>query len=236
MTRGEYLLCRILAADTGKPAPEAGIQYYKRAGFTDEQIERYKSRFGGFGSMLTPMPDAYHRLQDGEILKMGGHDWRVVVGSGHSPEHACLLCEALGICLTGDQLLPNISSNVSVWPTEPDANPLEEWIASCHKLIREIPEDTLIGPAHGIPFRGAHKRLTILAQHHETALERLLERCKEPRLATEVYSVLFKREINNSNRLMAVGESIAHLNCLVGRGLATRELNEAGQWVYGAVS
>ena len=191
MTRGEYFLCRLMSADTGKEAPSAGINFYRKAGFTDDQIELYKMRFGGFGKAITAMPQGYDRLVDGEMGMIGGREWRVIIGSGHSPEHACLYCPELNLCLTGDQLLPNISSNVSVWPTEPEGNPLEEWINSCHKLITELPEDVLIGPAHGIPFYGAHRRLEKLIEHHEKALERLLEHCKTPRRSTEVYSVLF---------------------------------------------
>ena len=234
MTRGEYFLCRLLAADTGQPAPREGIKFYRKVGFTDEQIELYKIRFGGFGKAITPMPHSYDRLTDGELGLINGKEWRVIIGSGHSPEHACLYSPELNICLTGDQLLPNISSNVSVWPTEPEGNPLEDWIRSCHKLKEELPEDVLICPAHGIPFYGAHKRLDKLISHHEKALDRLLEFCREERLATEVYSVLFRRAIDDGNRIMAVGESIAHLNCLKGRGLIRRRLNDAGQFVYKA--
>jgi len=192
----------------------------------------YRARFGGFGKAISKIPHGYQRLQDGDTLEINGKEWKVVVGSGHSPEHACLWCPELKICMTGDQLLPNISSNVSVWPTEPESNPLEEWIASCHKLKDVLPEDTLICPAHGIPFHGAHRRLEKLIYHHERALERLHEYCTEPKLATEVYSVLFRREITDGNRLMAVGESIAHLNCLLGRDLMTRRINDAGQFIY----
>lgn len=232
MTRGEYFLCRLMAADTGKTAPREGVTFYKKAGFTTDQIELYKSRFGGFGKAISDLPQSYDRLVDGELGQIGGREWRVVIGSGHSPEHACLYCPELNLCLTGDQLLPNISSNVSVWPTEPESNPLEDWIRSCHKLKEELPENTLIGPAHGIPFRGAHRRLDKLIEHHEKALDRLADHCRTPRLATEVYSVLFRREITDSNRIMAVGESIAHLNCLKGRGIVTRRLNDAGQFTY----
>lgn len=235
MSRGEYFLCRILAADTGKVAPQEGITFYKKIGYTDDQLELYKARFGGFGKAISPLPNSYDRLVEGEIGMIGGREWRVVMGSGHSPEHVCLWCPELNLCLTGDQLLPNISSNVSVWPTEPEANPLENWIASCHKLRDVLPEDILICPAHGIPFRGAHRRLGKLIEHHEKALSRLHEFCKTPRLATEVYSVLFRREINDGNRIMAVGESIAHLNCLKGRGLVSRRLNNDGQFVYRAI-
>jgi len=234
MTRGEYFLCRLMAADTGRVAPREGVNFYTKAGFTPEQIELYKMRFGGFGKAISTMPQGYDRLVEGETGKIGGREWRVIIGSGHSPEHACLWCPELKICLTGDQLLPNISSNVSVWPTESEANPLEDWIKSCHKLKEVLPENTLICPAHGIPFRGAHRRLDKLIDHHEKALERLYEHCKTPRRATEVYSVLFRREITDGNRIMAVGESIAHLNCLKGRGLITRRLNDAGQFTYKA--
>ncbi len=232
MTRDEYFLCRLMAADTGRVAPQEGIAFYTKAGFTPEQIELYKMRFGGFGKAISTLPQGYDRLIEGETGKIGGRVWYVVIGSGHSPEHACLWCPELRLCLTGDQLLPNISSNVSVWPTEPEANPLEEWINSCHKLKEVLPADTLICPAHGIPFRGAHRRLSKLIEHHEKALDRLLEHCKTPRLATEVYSVLFRRDITDGNRIMAVGESIAHLNCLKNRGLLTRRLNDAGQFTY----
>jgi len=232
MTRGEYFLCRLMAADTGMPAPQEGINFYRKAGYTDEQIELYKTRFGGFGKAISPLPNSYDRLTEGEIGYINGRLWKVVVGSGHSPEHASLWCPELDMCLTGDQLLPNISSNVSVWPTEPEGNPLQDWIDSCHKLKGALPEDTLICPAHGIPFRGAHKRLDKLIEHHENALDRLREFCETPRMATEVYSVLFRRQINDGNRSMAVGESIAHLNCLKGRGLVTRSLNDAGQFIY----
>lgn len=232
MTRGEYFLCRILAADTGQVAPKEGIKFYRKAGFTDEQIELYKLRFGGFGKAISPLPKSYDRLVDGELGMIGGREWKVVIGSGHSPEHACLWCPELNLCLTGDQILPNISSNVSVWPTEPEGNPLQNWIDSCHKMKAELPEDVLICPAHGIPFYGGHKRLDKLIEHHEKALDRLEEFCKTPRMSTEVYSVLFRRKINDNNRIMAVGESIAHLNCLKGRGRITRRLNDAGQFIY----
>ncbi|MCK5922535.1 MAG: MBL fold metallo-hydrolase, partial [Methylococcales bacterium] len=150
MTRGEYFLCRLMVADTGKPAPQEGVDFYKRAGLTDEQIETYKSRFGGFGKAVSPMPQSYTRIQDGESLRIDGREWKIIVGSGHSPEHACLWCEELDLCLTGDQLLPNISPNIGIWPTEPDGNPLDDYLQSCHKLILALPEKTLICPAHGI--------------------------------------------------------------------------------------
>jgi len=235
MTMGEYFLCRLMAADTGNPAPEEGITFYKRAGFTDAQIENYKSRFGGFGKAISSLPNGYQRIRENDTLKIDGNDWQVLIGSGHSPEHACLYNADLKIMISGDQILPNISSNVSVWPTEPDGNPLEDWIRSCHKLRDAVPKDTLVLPAHGIPFRGADIRLNRLIDQHESGLERLHKFCFEPKRSTEVYSMLFRRKINDGNRLMAVGESIAHLNCLVKRGQMVRTMNADGHYIYRSI-
>src|SRR3546814_15255851 len=89
---------------------------------------------------------------------MGAQQWRGVTGSGHSPEHACLWNERAGVLISGDQVLPRISSNVSVNITEPDADPLGEWLASIDKLLGAIPSDVIVCPAHGAPFKGLHVR------------------------------------------------------------------------------
>src|SRR5690606_1728705 len=106
MTREEYLLCRVLVADTGRPAPDAGTRFYRAAGFPPEAMDRYQRMFGLFGRYVAPLPESYRRLQDGEELRLGGHAWRVIVGRGHSPEHACLYSPGLNVLISGDQLLP----------------------------------------------------------------------------------------------------------------------------------
>ncbi len=236
MSREEYFLCRLMAADTGQPAPQEGIDFYTKCGLTDEQIDLYKSKFGGFGKAITTMPHSYERLKQGDVIKIGRHEWQVEIGSGHSPEHVCLWCKELNLFLSGDQILPRISSNVSVWPTEPDGNPLHDWLQSCLRLSKTIGDEDLVCPAHGIPFYGGPARLLDLVQKHENALARLLEYCETPRLATEVYSVLFRAKITDANRALAVGESVAHLNLLLSRGEISRTLNDKGQYVYEKIS
>lgn len=218
MTRDEYMLCRILIADTGRSAPKAGIRFYAGTGFTDEQLETYKGQFGMFGKFVHPLPEAFKRMSDGDVIDFGANRWEVIVGSGHSPEHACLYNEQQNILIGGDQLLPTISSNVSVWPTEPLANPLNDWFLSLAKLERRLPSDVLVLPAHGRPFRGAHHRLQELAKDHEDRLETLLTACSEPMRVTDLFSSLYKTTINDGNRIMATGEAVAHLNYLCERG------------------
>jgi glyoxylase-like metal-dependent hydrolase (beta-lactamase superfamily II) len=218
MTREEYLLCRVLVADTGKPAPPEGLSFYRAAGFEEEQLGRYAEHFGAFGRVVAPLPLSYRRLQEGQRLAIGNQEWEVIVGRGHSPEHACLLNRELNLLIAGDQLLPTISSNVSVYPTEPRANPLENWFASLRLLERELPEDVLVLPAHGKPFLGARQRLGDLAREHETGLDRLRTLCREPQRAVDVFPALFKSRITDRNLIMAAGESISHLNYLIERG------------------
>jgi glyoxylase-like metal-dependent hydrolase (beta-lactamase superfamily II) len=171
--------------------------------------------------MIHPLPDSYRRLQDGERLMIGEHEWCVVVGTGHSPEHACLYCRDLQLFISGDQVLPKISSNVSVFPTEPDANPLADWLASIEKIKREVPDDVLVLPAHNEPFRGLHARLDYLAAGHERSLARLRDYLNEPKRAVDVFGALFSRPINDPQLLnLATGESVAHINYLLRRGEA----------------
>ena len=228
MSRTDYLMCRTLVLDTGREAPEEGIRFYRAAGYGPEDIERYRERFGMFGTGVHPMPNAFRRIVDGETIEIGGNYWQVVMGSGHAPEHACLYCPALKLLISGDQVLPKISSNVSVFPTEPQGDPLKDWIRSCEKLRDQLPGDLMVLPAHNEPFYGLHKRLTDLIENHEAGLERLYELLKEKKRAVDCFSVLFKRTVGPEILGMATGEALAHLNCLVGRRLARRERDAEG--------
>jgi glyoxylase-like metal-dependent hydrolase (beta-lactamase superfamily II) len=228
MTREEYLLCRLLIADTGREAPDAGVNFYKAAGFGDEALHRYQEMFGLFGRYVSRLPESYRRLVDRDVVSIGGSDWEVIVGRGHSPEHACLYNPERNLVISGDQILPTISSNVSVYPTEPHANPLKDWMDSLEQMKNRLPEDVLVLPAHGKPFRGAHQRLDELIHEHDTALAKCVELCGEPRRATDVFPALFKGRISAGNLIMATGEAVAHLNYLVTGGRLTVEADSGG--------
>jgi glyoxylase-like metal-dependent hydrolase (beta-lactamase superfamily II) len=222
MSRLEYLSCRLMAADTGRAAPADGIAFGRAAGWDEEAIERYKTKFGSFGEMIYPLPDSYQRLSDGDSLRIGAHEWWVVVGSGHSPEHACLYCPELKLFISGDQVLPRISSNVSVYPTEPEADPLDDWLRSLADIKQRIPDDVLVLPAHNSPFKGLHARIEELLESHRTGLARLERALTKPSRAVDVFGALFARPITPNVLGMATGEAVAHLNYLVHRGRAVR--------------
>jgi glyoxylase-like metal-dependent hydrolase (beta-lactamase superfamily II) len=231
-TRLEYITCRMLVADTGREAPVDGVRFYRSAGWDDAALEHYRARFGGFGKAVHALPDSYRRVVDGEDLMIGGTLWRAVIGRGHSPEHLCLYAPALSALISGDQVLPRISSNVSVFPTEPDADPLREWLESLAAIKERVPDDVLVLPSHNEPFRGLHARLEALIDGHERRLARVLEELAQPKRAVDVFGALFRRPVGLEMLGMATGESIAHLNCLLGRGVALREPDAAGVLWY----
>jgi glyoxylase-like metal-dependent hydrolase (beta-lactamase superfamily II) len=229
MSRLEYLTCRALVADTGRAAPEAGVRFFRAAGWNEQELAHYKSRFGQFGMAVYEMPDSYRRLEDGEILQIGAHAWRVVIGRGHSPEHACFYCAELKLLISGDQVLPRISSNVSVYPTEPDSDPLSEWLESLARIKTTIPDDVLVLPAHGLCFYGLHARIDKLIGDHEKGLASLKAGLTRPHRAVDVFEMLFTRPIRGDMLLgMATGESLAHLAWLRKRGIVTRVADADG--------
>lgn len=231
MTRQEYLYCRLLAADGAGEVPADGLAFYRRAGWSEQELELYRARFGLFGRMVWPLPNSFRRIRDGERLVIGEHEWKVVVGGGHTPEHACLYDAGRRLLISGDQVLPRISSNLSVHPTEPDADPIAEWLMTLEKLRTQIPDDVLVLPAHGEPFHGLHARLRQLRTDLEQALDRLREGLRKPRRVVDVFELLFARPIpHDDGALMglATGESAAHLNHLLQLGELQVEADATG--------
>lgn len=235
MSREEYLLCRLLLVDSGRPAPPEVLRFYAETGLPGQLVERYEKTFGSFGKVVAPLPLSYQRLTEGMELTIGGRMWRVLVGRGHSVEHACLYCSELNVLISGDQILPTISPNVSVYPAEPLANPLADWLDSLRALRRELPADVLVLPAHGKPFRSAHRRLDELVEEHLEGLDALRSRCRQPVRAVDTFEVLFASDINGNNVMMAAGEAVAHLNYLLLAGEIRSWRDAAGcRWYQAA--
>jgi glyoxylase-like metal-dependent hydrolase (beta-lactamase superfamily II) len=232
MSREEFLMCRAMVSDTGRAAPDVAISFYRSAGYSEEQLEKYRLKFGNFGRAISPLPDSFRRMVDRETITIGKRYWQVIVGSGHSPEHTALYCPALKLLISGDQVLPRITSNVSVFPTEPEGDPLNEWLRSCATIREALPDDLLVLPAHEAPFHGLHVRLSQLIGIHERDLQSLFEYLVEPQRAVDCFPALFKREIDGDSLGMATGEAMAHLNCLLGRRRITRSRDADGVYWY----
>ncbi len=228
MSRTEYLTGRTLAAESAGDAPPEGEVFYRAAGWSEAQITAWREGYGMFGKGVSLLPRAFMRLQDGDVLTIGGDEWRVVVGAGHSPEHVCLWRTSDDVFIAGDQILPRISSNVSVWPTEPDADPLGDWMESLAKLRALLPASALVLPSHGEPFHGVHQRLDALKRGHETALKRLERTLRKPTRVLDAFPAVFGRAVGDAMLGMATGEAQAHLNYLERRGRARRARDNNG--------
>ncbi len=232
MTRGEWLTARMLTSDTCDDVPEPMIALQRGAGWSDDQIaESQQKGWGRFGKMVFPMPISYRRLQEGDVINLGSHQWSVVIGSGHSPEHACLINDAAGVMISGDQVLPKISSNVSINVTEPEADPLGDWLTSIDKLLR-LSDNLLVCPAHGEPFHGLHTRLKALRDEHHGRLDAVAAALVKPHRAVDCFPMLFNREITGNNRELATGEAQAHLRRLERDGRARREISDGVHWYH----
>lgn len=206
-------------ADTSREAPPDGVLFCRRAGWSEAAIESYRSRFGSFGKHIHALPESFRRLQDGERIPLGPHGWQVVGTSGHSPEHVCLYCPDLKLLIAGDQVLPRISSNVSVFASEPQANPLKEWYDSLEKLLQDVPADVLVLPSHNEPFYGLYERLHSLKAGQTEALKRLRQQLRSgPQRIVDVFPALFHRAIGEQDGQqlsLATGEAVACMNYLI---------------------
>jgi len=233
MTFMEYLNARAFMS-VPKQISWAAEQFYRRAGIGQAFIDGMRTRIKGFSAFVAPLPP-FERLVAGQTLCIGGRSWRVVVGSGHSPEHCCLLCEELGILISGDQVIPRITSNVSVTAMEPEANPLREWLVSHERFLKTLPEDLLVLPAHDTPFTGLHFRLRQLIEHHEERMLAIEEVCVEPQTTMALLPVLFEMKLDDSQIGMALGECIAHLHLLMDRKRIERRLDVDGLYRYHSI-
>ena len=239
MTRAEYYQARSYATMgfSSSQSGWQGEQFYHRYGMPTDAMQRMQSAWQSVRTrsssmtMPSPLPMGFHRLQDDDILTIGEHDWHVVVGAGHSPEHACLHCHSLGVMISGDQILPVITSNVSVHASEPEANPLKAWMESHDKFLA-TPEQTFVLPAHNLPFYGVRERLRDLISHHEDRMLAIEETCVEPATAKALLPVLFKRKLDARQTMMALGEAIAHCHLLMHRNRLKRSLDEDGRYRF----
>ncbi len=214
ITQGEYLTAQMVKHQIGAYGVPAMCDFFRGHGLDAARVLALLERGNAYGRGVPAIPPTFHPLWEGEDIEIGGRRWRVIVGHGHAPEHASLYCDELHVLISGDMLLPRISTNIGVFAGVPDANPLAWFLASLDRL-RGLPEDTLVLPSHGLPFRGLHYRVDQLHAHHADRCSDLLAACAGPKSAAELMPVLFPREITDPHQTMfAMGEAIAHLNYL----------------------
>ncbi|MCP1169475.1 MBL fold metallo-hydrolase [Limimaricola litoreus] len=235
MPRTGYLMSRMLRAEEQSLPPREVVQFYKRAGMDAELLaQRRTERPFNFVDWVAPLPLSYSRIREGDAIRIGGRDWTVRMGEGHAAEHATFWEQGGDLVIGGDQLLPGISPNLGVQPTEPENDPVTDWIASCEKLAAFARPDQLVLPGHKKPYRGLPARLDQMAQGHRDALDRLAKHLAVPRKGGDCFAPLFRRSVTRDSYGLGLAEALGHLNALVAQGRASREMGDDGAWRWRA--
>ena len=222
-TTGEYAFARMMSAALPGVDGSAALPHFERHGLCDPAlVERMGERRNYYPSLVPAVPLAYTRMRDGDEIGIGAHSWRVITGFGHSPEHAALYCAELGVLISGDMVLPRISTNVSVFAIEPEGNPLQLYLDSLERFC-DLPEETLVLPSHGKPFRGLHTRVQQLREHHSARLAEVVQACRTPMCAADIVPIMFRRPLDTHQLSFALGEALAHLHKLWFDGIVRRE-------------
>jgi glyoxylase-like metal-dependent hydrolase (beta-lactamase superfamily II) len=229
----DYHAARLASQSTTGFGGEGAARFFAAHGLDDpETVEKIRGRASYFPTLVPAVPPRYRRMQDGDLLAIGGRSWRCIAGYGHAPEHIALHCDELQVLVSGDMMLPRISTNVSVYEMEPESNALALFLASIDRF-GELPAGTLVLPSHGKPFRGLHQRIRQLHEHHRERLAEVLEASRaQPVSAADILPLLFKRKLDLHQTTFAMGEAIAHLHALWHAGKLRRAKDAKGVWRF----
>lgn len=232
MTMTDFVVASLWSSrrseEGGGPGGQAAVEHFARHGLTDPDAqEQIRQRASYYPNLVPQVPSRYTRIMDGDQVRIGGRDWRVIVGYGHAPEHASLFSPDLGVLISGDMVLPRISTNISVFDYEPDANPLPLYLRSLDRY-EDLPENTLVLPSHGRPFTGLHERIAQQQQHHADRLAEVMEACVQPQATSDIVPIMFRRKLDLHQLTFAMGEALAHLHALYFEGKLTRATGDDG--------
>ena len=242
MSATDYFHARLGTLSTTGFGGEAAAAFFAMHGLNDpESVEKIRGRANYYPNMVPDMPRSFVRLLDGECVRIGDREWRCISGWGHAPEHIALYCDGIRTLISGDMVLPRISTNVSVYDVEPEANALTLFLASIDRFLG-LPPDTLVLPSHGKPFGGAgaasgdgglHTRIGQLHNHHADRLAEVMAACsRAPQSAADILPVMFKRPLDLHQTTFAMGEAVAHLHALLHEGRLVRAMGSDGVWRF----
>ncbi len=225
----DYNVARTAVYDRNGFGGEAGADFYSLHGMQDEDfLSHVRGRASYFPTLVPALPPTFRRIMDVDRLEIGGRTWQCISGYGHAPEHIALYCAEFSTLISGDMVLPRISTNISVHAAEPESNPLQLFLASLLRYI-DLPAETLVLPSHGKPFQGLQERIGQLQDHHQDRLGEILEAAKEGSLsAADVLPIMFKRKLDSHQLTFAMGEALAHLHLLWFDGQLQRVFEPAG--------
>lgn len=231
ITMVEWLSATVRIDEARSPMRPENLKFLNMHGCDPETVEGFADERRRTHAQMVPLPPAIQRLRDGQRLRFGGREWEVIVCGGHAAEHASFWCAEERLLIAGDQILSKISPMIGVFPTEPEADPLSEYLASLDRF-RELPAGGVVLPSHGLPFRGLHARVEELAHHHELRLAALADLMAQPSNAMQLARGLFPKPCAEGQSRHAFAETLAHAHNLVRHGRAERRQDGAGRLVF----
>jgi glyoxylase-like metal-dependent hydrolase (beta-lactamase superfamily II) len=231
----DYNGARVASQSTTGFGGDRAAAFFASHGLTDpDAVAKVRARSNYYAGMVPAVPPSYRRLMDGMVVDIGGRAWRCIAGYGHAPEHIALACDDPALLISGDMVLPRISTNVSVYDLEPESDPLALYLQSLRRY-EPLAEGTLVLPSHGKPFTGLHARLRQLHGHHDERLADVMQACSQrPQHAADLLGVLFRRTLDLHQTTFAMGEAVAHLHLLWYRGRLVRQRGDDGVWRFAA--
>jgi glyoxylase-like metal-dependent hydrolase (beta-lactamase superfamily II) len=227
---------RVAELDQHERMPDWYLKYFRQVGLSEAALAAMaKQSYRYFAAAVTPIPPQVHSVREGQSIRIGEHDWQIIIGRGHSPEHMCLFNPDTKVLIAGDQILPKITPHIGIHASDPEANPLQLYLDTLSNFDH-LPDDTLVLPAHGLPFYNLHPRLAYLRQHHDQRLAILEDYCAQPTKVLSTLRVMFSRRLNDFEALLGMSEAMSHLHYLMAQGRIIREVNDDGVWLYQASS
>lgn len=201
----------------GKATPWGGERY----SMSRSRRLRYWAMRKAAGKFI-PTPSPTRRVEDAEVLTLGGRDWVAVHTPGHTIDHLCLFDPEDGVMISGDHVLPTITPHISGLGTTVD--PLKDFFDSLDRM-KDFSRVRTVLPAHGLEFSDLAGRADDIKRHHHERLQKLREASDELGQGTvhDYMQVLFQKR---SWGPMAESETYAHLEHL--RLLGEAEVDESG--------
>ena len=190
---------------------------YARHGMPEPLLEDIHIHLEEFVARVSPQPDVTY-LEAGSTMRFGGLEWQTIDAPGHARGQLCLYAPEGRLMFCGDQVLPDITPNVSIVPGE-DEDPLQCFIDSLNEL--RVYDVELAFPGHRAPFSDFHGRIDELIAHHNRRLNSIREQLAEtPSTGYDMCMQLFGARIsgNTHNLRFAMSETLAHLIHLERKG------------------
>ena len=233
-SRTSWLLARMLYFDEQNQPSSRSKDFWIKAGMDKKIFEKKcAARPFNFSDGVSEFPVGFTALNQGDEICFSEKKWRIEIGSGHAPDHVTLWGIDNPLIFSGDQVIPGISSNLGVYPTEPLLDTVGAWLNSCNRFLKMAQRDHFVLPGHKSPFYGLSVRLKQLIDNHTSALTRIEKKlAKGSCTSVELFQTIFKREINESEYGLALAEAVGHINYFRARNLVDCSTRKDGALVF----